>query len=75
MDKKGPLTGPEYDQRSKPARLPLSSTRDALLNSTAPESRGNQSSLGIPDRFAQRGVAEAGLLRKAHEGPVLEYPH
>jgi hypothetical protein len=73
MNEEGSRTGLEYNQRPKPTRLSLARPRDALLDHATAEMGGNQSSFGIPYRLTQRGIADAGLLRKARERLVLEY--
>src|SRR5580658_2214330 len=65
----------EHNQGPEPARLPLASASDPLLDHAASERRRNQSSLGVADRIAQRGIGEIGLPGEPHERPVLEDAH
>jgi len=49
--------------------------REALLDHAATQVGGNQSSFCVSDGFAQRRIANAGLLREAAERLVFEYSH
>src|ERR1017187_2563969 len=75
VNEEGPRTRPEHDQRTKPARLSPSRTRDALLDHATSKVGSNQSPFGVQDRFAQRSIADSGLFSKAQERLVLECPH
>ena len=75
VNEEGACAYPEYDQRPKSARLPVPGPRNSLLDDAASQVGGDQTPLGIQDRFTEHDVSEAGLLRKAHERLVLEYPH
>jgi hypothetical protein len=72
---KGPRARLEYNQSPKATRLSLAQSRDTLLNHATSKVGGNQSSLGVPDRFVEPHVTNTGLPCKAQECLVLEYPH
>jgi hypothetical protein len=67
MDEEGPRARLEYDRGPKPARLSWARTSDQLLDHSAIKVGANQTSLGVPDRFAERGVTDVGLPRTPHE--------
>jgi hypothetical protein len=72
MNEEGPQTYPKFNQHPEPARLPLAKARDSLLDHATSEVGGNQSSFGVPYRFAQGGVGDTSLPRKAGDCMVLK---